>query len=161
MKVLEVNWGLAETFAQCCVASGVWHSFPHWDVTHMLGCTNEPLNTSFGTKRRSRVKMPAVRQHWPYLPRPTRMSERSFSMPMKLLADPLHTSLDIRFSHHLPSDCQAEQVHILHPPSEHRSPQRHSAVPLSVLSIAIRHSHHSHGVQHNVSFLTWRHKRLM
>lgn len=91
--------------------------------------------------------MPAVRQHWPYLPRQhvCQSARLQFSMPTKLLADPLHTSLDIRFSHHLPSDCQAEQVHILHPPSEHRSPQRHSAVPLSVLSIVIRHSHHSHG----------------
>lgn len=86
-------------------------------------------------------------------------------MPMKLLADPLHTSLDIRFSHHLPSDCQAEQVHILHPPSEHRSPQRHSAVPLSVLSIAIRHSHHSHGghrctAQHVISHMATQEEQL-
>lgn len=159
MKVLEVNWGLAETFAQYSVASGVWHSFPHWDVTH---AGVHSMNTSFGTKRTSHVKMPAVRQHWPSLQRQhvCQSARLQFSMPTKLLADPLHTSLDIRFSHHLPSDCQAEQVHILHPPSEHRSPQRHSAVPLSVLSIVIIATEDT-AVQHDMSFLTWRHKRLM
>lgn len=98
------------------------------------------------------------------------MSERSFTVQhanetSHTEADPLHPSPDIRFSHQLPSDCQAEQVHILHPPSEHRSPQRHSAELLPVLSIAILHSHHSHGghrctAQHVISHMTTQEEQL-
>lgn len=158
MKVLEVNWGLAETFAQCCVASGVWHSFPQWDVTHMLGCTNEPVNTSFGTKRRSRVKM---RQHWPYLPRPTRMSERDCSACQwsSWLTPSIHHWI-LDFPTICPQTVRLSKYTSSILPLSTGVPR--GPVPLSVLSIAIRHSHHSHAaVQHNVSFLTWRHKRLM